>query len=197
MSDDQSLRERFWEFFEQNRACLLRFAGSQATSDYPAEDLLQDAFLHAWDRLDPARCDQWLAWLRIIIVYRRIDRHRRRDRAPVVLAGDIPTIENADLIASSACKTLSPYELAEQLGDAQLVRQALARMKNDPQRRVLELLYFDSGNYPTLKEVAAAMNISHDSAKKLHERAKDALKQSLHQLAGEMNIPTERPNHEP
>ena len=197
MSDPQRLRERFWEFFEQNSPQLLRFAGSHATPDYPAEDLLQDAFLCAWDRLDSARCDNWSAWLRCIIVCRRIDGSRRRRSSPVVLAGDITKGENADLIDSVAGETLSPSELAEHPDDAQLVQQALTRMKNAQQRRVLELLYFDAGNYPSLNEVAAAMNISHASAKKLHQRAKNALKQSLRQLAKEMNIPTERQNHEP
>jgi len=198
MSDTQRIRERFWRFFEQNHRDLLIFAGRHATADYPDQDLLGDAFLFAALRLDPAKCDKWLAWLHRIIFRLRVDWYRRRVRAPVALAGDIAKTENTDLIDNASGETLSPSELVEHSGDAEIVKQALARMQNEQQCRVLELVLDNFANYgePNLKKVAEDMNISPSNAKQLYQRAKKALKHSLCQLAKEMNILTERPNHE-
>jgi RNA polymerase sigma factor (sigma-70 family) len=198
MNDEQNLKIRFWEFFEQNYQKLFRIAGYCSTHDYPAEDLLQDAFLFAWPRLDPAKCN-WLAWLRRIMIRKRIDRYRSLAGAPVVLAGDMTTDEDSDLITSAVSNTASPLELAEELGDAKLVKQALACMQNDQQRRVLEcvLVNFTADGDPNLEKVADDMNISHSNAKQLYYRARKAIKHSLRELAQEMKIRTERPNHEP
>jgi DNA-directed RNA polymerase specialized sigma24 family protein len=114
----------------------------------------------------------------------------------VVLANDISGVENVDVIANITDEAPLPNQIVERPDLAEQVRLALNRMKNELQRRVLEFVYLQAAAYPTLKEVAADMNISLDNAKKLHQRAKVALKASLRGLAQEMNIQTERANHE-
>ena len=123
----------------------------------------------------------WKPWLYALIKRRAIDLFRRRLRSPVMLADDIATAENADIVANAASDTPSPAEFDDLPGDAQIVRQALARMKKPQERRLLELYYYYDGDQrPTLREVAAAMNISPSNAKTLHGRALKSIKKLLH-----------------
>jgi RNA polymerase sigma factor (sigma-70 family) len=199
MSDEQDFSERFREFYQQNCQRLLRYAASQASPYDSAEDLLQAVLLEAVTLLSKdhsKRNYNWETWLFGLIKKRAIDAWRRRFRCPVVLASDIATAENSDIVADAEDEAPLPSEVVEHPDFAQHVQESLRRMKHEKQRRLLELLYFGENAHPTLSEVAAAMNITVDNAKQLHKRAKAVLKESLRVLAQEMNIQTERPDHE-
>lgn len=199
MSDKENLRERFREFYQQNCQPLYRYAVSQVWSDDQAKDLLQDVLLEAWTLLcnDSTKENyNWKNWIFGLIKHRAIDKWRRRSRCPVVLASDISTAENTDIVADAEDEAPLPDELVEHPDFAHHVQESLRRMKNEQQCRFLELLYFGENARPTLRDVATAMNISLDNAKQLHKRAKAALKASLRGLAQEMNIQTESPDHE-
>ncbi len=196
MSDEQCFSERLEEFYEEHSSSLFRFAVSQTRSEEDAQDVLQIAFMEALKSLADYERTNWKNWFFKRIKSRAQDKARRQSKSPVVLAGDIAGDEDNNLIADAPDAAPLPDELVKRADSAHRVRQALERMKNEQQRRVLELLYYEAAIYPTLKEVADAMGISLANAKKLHQRAKEALKFFLRDLAQEMNIQTDKPDHE-
>jgi RNA polymerase sigma factor (sigma-70 family) len=204
MNDEQLLRERFGVFIVQNLVGLMGWAKYMCDLYPPppahsAEDLLHDVIVEASGKLDPVKGETgWKPWLIDLIRWRAIQLCKRGRRSPVILAGDVATAANSDIIANTACEEPSPAEFDDLRDMVRRVRLALAVMQNEQQCRVVELVLdnFAAGGKPNLKKVAEDMNISCCNAKQLFQRAKEALKHSLRQLAKEMNIPTERPNHE-
>lgn len=79
-------------------------------------------------------------------------------------------------------EVIGKQELAEMIG------QAINSIKNENQRRVIELIYSNAA--PTQAQIAGELGISLALVKKCHERGKAALKRSLTGIAQELNIDT-------
>lgn len=133
------------------------------------EDLTQDTFARAWERLDtydPAR--PFKAWIARIASNVAIDRHRNNLRRP--LTTEITEAENA--VASSAPDSASAAVGAEHR------RHLLLRIKELPDhyREVVVLRFIEEQSY---EEIAEALDLPLGSVKTRIFRGRELLKQSL------------------
>jgi RNA polymerase sigma-70 factor (ECF subfamily) len=131
----------------------LRILGNPAD----AEDITQDTFLAAFDRMDTYRSDQALGpWLRAIARNRAIDLVRRRARAP---EPELPRAPD------------SVEDLALAQVEAERVRRALDRLPVRD-RALLVLRYWED---QPVDAIAGALSMSDGSARVALLRARRAL----------------------
>lgn len=119
-----------------------------------AEDVVQDAFVAVWrkiDRFDPGR-GALRAWLMTVVRNRAID--RVRGRRPSL---DVDEADERSLLRTGPNPT---WDTALQNASASEVRDALASLPNE-QRRAVELAYFEGYTY---REVAELMGVPHGTA---------------------------------
>lgn len=119
-----------------------------------AEDVVQDAFVAVWrkiDRFDPGR-GALRAWLMTVVRNRAID--RVRGRRPSL---DVDEADERSLLRTGPNPT---WDTALQNASASEVRDALASLP-DEQRRAVELAYFEGYTY---REVAELMGVPHGTA---------------------------------
>jgi RNA polymerase sigma factor (sigma-70 family) len=107
--------ERFEELFRENYAAVRAYALRRAPGDV-AQDVVADTFLVAWRRLDDVPGDA-LPWL--YGVARRVLANERRS------AGRRAALEERLATEPPAA---APGDALERVGDAELVRAALARL---------------------------------------------------------------------
>jgi RNA polymerase sigma factor (sigma-70 family) len=199
MSAPRDIIPAFGDFFLREREALLAFAASQPPSDYSPEDLLQEALEKAIRRLlrsEEYHDYRWFPWLRRLIRWTALDKRRRQKNAPVVLASDFSEEGGEDLIANTAANTQSPAALTIHAEQTSQIAMALKAIANEQERRCLELLYFDSANHPTLIEVAQTIGIKPTSIGKLHQRAKESLREKLRFIAPDLKTLTDTTNYE-
>lgn len=133
------------------------------------EDLTQDTFVRAWERLgtyDPTR--PFKAWIARIAANAAIDRHRSNMRRP-------PTTEIAEaenMVASGVPDPASATISGEQR------RHLLLRVKElpDPYRQVVVLRFIEEQSY---EEIAEALDLPLGSVKTRIFRGRELLKQRL------------------
>lgn len=82
------------EFIQRIRACerrLYRVAHTMLPQACDCEDVVQEALLRAWDRLDTLRQESYFeTWLIRILINQCKTFYRRRPPEPAELTGDIP-----------------------------------------------------------------------------------------------------------
>ena len=133
------------------------------------EDLTQDTFVRAWERLDtydPAR--PFKSWIAKIAANVAIDRHRSNLRLP--LTTEITDTENA--VASNAPDPASAAISSEHR------RRLLLHVKELPDlyREVVVLRFIEEQSY---EEIAEALGLPLGSVKTRIFRGRELLKQSL------------------
>ena len=138
-----------------------------------AEDIVQEVFLRVWRRpesYDPSR-GRFLSWLMSVTRNRAIDEVRRVSRR---LRIEDRRQEAAEQVRSA--DRLDAPELAAAIGDERReVRAALASLPS-PQRRVLELAYFEG---LTQTEIAALTETPLGTVKTRTRLAMNRLRQQL------------------
>jgi RNA polymerase sigma-70 factor (ECF subfamily) len=141
-----------------------RLALSIVRSPTEAEDVVQDAFVQAWRRIDSLRDpDRWSAWFRRLLVRCAVDRARKRH-----------LVREVDLDLALAIPGLEPSpHPAERLA----LLAAFGRL--DPSdRAILSLRYFADLQ---MQDVADALGIPLGTAKSRMHRALERLRNRLEQ----------------
>lgn len=193
MTANRSATDLFWDFYRDKSAIFLRFAASQFPPGDPA-DLVQNVFLEAAKRLshDPDFLTyNWENWIKSMITFRAIDLWRKFNRSPVDLASK-PTPNEDGTCDEDPIDKVSyeedplPSEIVEHREIIGLLRQAIDRMTDPNQRRIIEL-YDRDNNEPTLQDVANLLGIGLPLAKARHARAIKSLKRTMRSLISEFN----------
>lgn len=149
-----------------------QLVGNQST----AEDIVQTAFLRAWDRLSTLDRDKAYGWLRTVIRNLAID-HLRKHHRLQPLSDDFDTITNhAD--EKPVDQMLYDKRLSDQIHDA------LASL-NDRQRLAITLSHYERLN---AFEIGVMLEISEDAAESLLRRARAKLKTKLSSVYKEVTL---------
>jgi RNA polymerase sigma factor (sigma-70 family) len=132
---------------------------------HAAADCVQDVFCTAAAELPKLRDpDKLRPWLYAIARHSALRTVRERQREPAF-----------DALPDSACIGPGPFTLTSQNELAQLIAAAAGGL-SDRDRDVLELAYRQDLTGPDLAE---ALGVSHDCAKKLLQRLRDTIERSL------------------
>jgi RNA polymerase sigma factor (sigma-70 family) len=155
----------------QNIVCALAFSacGNAAKS----EDLTQETFLIAWQRLrelqEPANLKAWLCG-----IVRNLARNMARKRIPATFAG--VAIEDAeDAGVDPVDDASSPHDQAADREEAGIVEQALFALP-DKYREPLVLFYRED---QSIKNVAEAMDLSQDAVRQRLSRGRSMLRDQM------------------
>lgn len=141
-----------------------------------AEDVAQDAFLRAWQRIDSFRGGSFRAWLYTIAANRARDELRRRARRPVLSLDqrdDDP--ERGSLDLDPADPDPGPAAAAEQ-GDLRVRLEALLRSLPDDWREVVVLSDVHGLDYA---EIAAVTGVAVGTVKSRLSRARARLRDEI------------------
>jgi RNA polymerase sigma-70 factor, ECF subfamily len=148
--DNEALGELYDQYAAAGLAVAVRVLGSRDD----AEDVVHDAFVAAWRKIDRFDADRGSlrAWLMTIIRNRAIDRIRGR-RA----ADDIDDADDRALLRSGGNPT---WDAALRRTSANEIRAVLDELPED-QRRAIELAYFEGYTY---REVAERTGVAPGTA---------------------------------
>lgn len=172
-SDDelvaQSLRgrrEAFGELVLRHQKMVYNLARSLLGDTHAAEDLSQEAFLHAYQALPGYRAQgRFCAWLRTIVT--RLCLNHRRDRRREVPWADLTG--HAAEVAEGPEGSVGEWERCHE------VRQAIASLPAD-YRDVIVLRYLEELTY---EEIARHLGIRVSTVETRLHRAKKRLRQQL------------------
>lgn len=131
-----------------------------------AEDLMQESFLKAFQRLDTFRGEaEFGAWLKRIVVNNSLTAYRKLSRY-----AEVSLDENADWEVENEAEAQ-----AEVAAKAETVLKAMEEI-HESYRMVLNLHYIEGYGQ---EEISAMMNISHGNCRTLLFRAKESLRKKL------------------
>ena len=141
-----------------------------------SQDIAQDTYLKAWQRLDAMQqSDSLLPWLRQVTRNAAIDHVRRGQHRE--MAVDIDDARFADAVDGNA----QPEEWLHASRQSQWLAEALDAVPDDS-REVL-LLFYREGQ--SSRHVAALLGLSDGAVRKRLQRARDALQSDLLARVGE------------
>ena len=132
-----------------------------------AEDLMQETYLTAWQKLGQFGTGSFPAWLRTIA--RNTWLNRIRHEKPELSAGEIPEEIPED-------ELLSPAHLAEQKLVGELIVQVMEEALSPEHRMTVLLFYYDE---KTIPEIAAEMGCSAGTVKSRLHYARRKLRERL------------------
>ena len=158
----------FAELVKRFEGRLFNFLRRRTGSTHDAEDLVQDAFVRAWQRIDQydARW-QFSTWLFTIAHRLAITHGRRRQREVTWAEGsDVPTVERDD-----------PARAVDDREQCGLLWDTADRILSESQRMVLWLRYAEELSN---KEIARVLGRSQISVRVTLFRAREAL--AAHEL---------------
>ncbi len=140
--ETEALGELYDQYASTAVATALRVVGSRDE----AEDVVHDAFVAVWRKIDRFDADRGSlrAWLMTVVRNRAIDRIRAR-RASI----DLDDADERSLLRTSANPTL---EAALRRASGSELRMAMNDLP-DEQRRALELAYFEGYTYREVAEM--------------------------------------------
>lgn len=161
---DDPRRSAFEILVRDHHARLIAYAETVVRSRAVAEDLVQDAFITAYRRLDaydPAR--DFAAWMRGIIRFKYLEWSRARCERPV----------DADVLHGLEALHAARDQADRDAGGDVLaaLRQCLPRVA-ELVRRPLELFYFDE---KSCAEIGAELGIAEDLVRKRLQRGRELL----------------------
>ncbi len=158
--------EAFAQIYDQNVDAIYRYVRLRVPTNEEAEDITEDVFLRAWEKLGSYRPKRpFRNWLYRIAQHRIIDVHRRQPQSPASLDA------LADLEMSPADSSPDPLQRALVGQDIQDLQQALATLKPDEQA-VLTLRFTENMNFQDIgnilkKSAGACRILQHRALKKL------------------------------
>jgi RNA polymerase sigma-70 factor (ECF subfamily) len=163
-----ALDRLLWEL----RPGWLALAGRLVRDRDAAQDVVQEASVHLWrrlDRFDPAKCRRAKSWLDRLLVNRAIDHLRRRRRALPLLEYDL-----------SAPPGEQPDQQAERRERTDRLRHQLGELP--PRDREALLLRFEQGlGY---KRIAAHLGVSISGAYRIVHKALRRLAHTMSEAGG-------------
>jgi len=141
----------------------------KSRSPFDAEDVVQEAFVQAYLKLDSFRQESsFFTWLyRIALNLAWTRRHRSRRETPFA---DLSELPGTDERASE-----SPWDRLARKENCELVRGALAELRED-QRAILVLREMQGFDYAT---IAQLMDIKVGTVRSRIHRAREALRHEL------------------
>jgi RNA polymerase sigma factor (sigma-70 family) len=152
-------------------AITKRFARLWSGNVAKSEDLTQETFLVAWQRLQELQEPENLkAWLCGIV--RNLARNSARKRTPTQF-GAAENAENADL--DPVDDASSPHDLAAEREEAAIVGQALCALP-DKYREPLVLFYRED---QSIQNVAEAMDLSQEAVRQRLSRGRNMLRDKM------------------
>ena len=142
IGDTEALGELYDRYAGTATATALRVVGSREE----AEDVVHDAFVAAWRKIDRFDAERGAlrAWLMTVVRNRAIDRVRAR-RASI----DLDDADERSLLRTGPNPTMEEALTRASAGD---LRAAMASLPDD-QRRALELAYFEGYTYREVAEL--------------------------------------------
>jgi RNA polymerase sigma-70 factor (ECF subfamily) len=158
---------------------LYRAALAILGNDAEAEDVLQDAYVRAYQHLHQFEGRaQFSTWLTRIAVHEALARARRRNRN---VSLDDPITPGGDpLMSTFAASDPSPEQQASQSELGRVLETAILAI---PEKYRAVLMLRDVENMSTA-EVAAALNLTEDNVKVRLHRARALVRKELYATAG-------------
>ncbi|EDM43065.1 RNA polymerase sigma-70 factor [unidentified eubacterium SCB49] len=140
-----------------------------------AEDVMQESFIAAFDKIDSFKGTATFgAWLKRIVVNNSITQYKKSARFISVDDYDGMTIEDqTEEIASNGISE-EDYKSVE----AGQLMQAMDLL-NDKYRQVISLHYMEGYDYEEISEI---LNVSYGNARTLLSRAKESLRTKIERL---------------
>ena len=136
----------FAQLYDRHSTLLFSFVVRILRDEHDAEDVLQEAFTHIWERAAQydAALGKPLSWMISLTRNKAIDRLRKRKRRAEVM---MESAEEADILLSI------PDEGGATLAtdDAALVRRAMSALSPE-QRRAIELAFFSGLTHMEIAE---------------------------------------------
>jgi RNA polymerase sigma-70 factor (ECF subfamily) len=169
-------RTAFRRLYEATAPSLMGVAMRIVKSKARAEDVLQDAFVNAWNRATSyqSAMSQPMTWLTAIVRNRALDELRGVNRRPTESIDD----EQSGAAQDIADDGPSPLQLLEQAADTLAIRDCL-HLIDGPQRQCLALAYYQGLSHA---EVAEHIGSPIGSVKVWLRRGLDKLKRCLDRL---------------
>lgn len=170
-------RNAFRRLYDATAPSLLGVAIRIVKSKARAEDVLQDAFVNAWNRASSyqSAMSQPMTWLTAIVRNRALDELRGASRRATESIDD----DESGQARAVADEGPSPLQLLEQAADALAIRDCL-QLIDGPQRQCLALAYYQGLSH---SEVADHIGSPIGSVKVWLRRGLDKLKRCLDRLA--------------
>jgi RNA polymerase sigma-70 factor (ECF subfamily) len=178
-------REALGQALEACRCYLVLIAhhelGPELQAKAGASDLVQEAFLEVqrdFDRFQGTTEEEWLAWLRQLLLNRlanfrrRFRQQKRSVQREVALEGDSSSAERGGGLAASDPSPSAQVLAGEQ---ALALEQALGRLPDD-YRQVIQLRYHQ---HLSFEEIGQHLQRTANAARKLWWRAVERLQQEL------------------
>jgi len=162
-------REAFGQLVRKYQDRLYNGMIYKSRSPFDAEDVVQEAFVQAYLKLDTFRQDSsFFTWLyRIALNLAWTRRHRSRHETPFADLSEVPSTD--DQASESPADRLARKE------DCELVREALADLRDD-QRAILVLREMQGFDYAT---IAQLLDIKVGTVRSRIHRAREALRHQL------------------
>jgi RNA polymerase sigma factor (sigma-70 family) len=176
-TSDKDLAARFAREAEPLFDVLMRGARRLTRNDADAEDLLQDALLHAYGGFHTFREGSNLkAWLFRILYNRWVSAYRTKQRRPVEVSAD--GVAERDLVAGATRVRSAEAEVLDALPDNEIK----AAMKSLPEGFRTVVYYADIQGY-TYAETAAILGIPHGTVMSRASRGRQRLRIALAHVA--------------
>jgi RNA polymerase sigma-70 factor (ECF subfamily) len=175
---DQELAERaisgdtraYEQLVVRYQRLVYRVLWSRGGEPQEIEDMAQETFLRAWERLhtfDPAQ--PFKAWIARVATNLAIDQHRARARRPILV--ELPDEETATLQGGDADPALVAQNLDDQRGLLDALQQVPPLYREALVLRFVEDLPYD--------EIATVLDLPLGSVKTRIFRGRELLKQRL------------------
>ena len=165
-------RDRFAVLVERHQGLVHAVAFAHTKNLADAEDVVQDAFLKAFESLpslrEPSRFGPWVATIARRTAYNHLKQRQRGERMSSGDEAVAPNVEEREM--------------------EELLRRQMDQL--DPDQREILLLRYYAGK--SVKEVAAAFAIKPDAAAKRLQRAREALGERLVTVLGESREGSDR-----
>jgi RNA polymerase sigma-70 factor (ECF subfamily) len=140
-----------------------------------AEDVMQESFIAAFDKIDSFKGTATFgAWLKRIVVNNSISQYKKSAR--FVSVDDYDGVVIVDETEEMSSEGISEAEMAS-VEASQLMRGL--DLLNDKYRQVISLHYMEGYDY---EEIGQILNVSNGNARTLLSRAKESLRKKIEQL---------------
>ena len=168
----------FERLFERHRQLVYRFAYQMAPRRDDAEDIVQEAFVRAYQNLDKyrdeAKFTTWLLKITRNLVFNEMRRAKRHPHLPVQIEPNAEEMPLKDEATASPDETLLQTELQQAIENA-------ITLLPETQRMALVLRRYDELSY---EEIADVLDLSVPAVKSLLFRARTELRKRLKDYLG-------------
>lgn len=172
----QGDREAFNLLVDRYSTQIYNFAYRMTNKHEDAQDIYQDAFIHAFKGIKNFRADsQFSTWLYRIVRNVFLDEQKRRRSRPAVSLEENIETEDGSIAREVEDDAPSPEEVVQQNERRRLVQAAIAQLP-ERQREILTLYDLQGLSY---EEIASTLEINVGTVKSRLNRARRSLRDRL------------------